>query len=66
MGMNSLFYATNLEMAKLLISNKADVNAKDCSGSPPIFNAESKEIAKLLIDNGVNMVRILKNSGAKK
>jgi ankyrin repeat protein len=51
-------YADNLEVAKVLVSMGANVNAKEQTGITPLHNAArfgNVEIAKLLISKGANV-----------
>ena len=45
----------NVEVAKLLISSGANVNARDTIGWTPLHFAENVEVAKLLISSGANV-----------
>lgn len=61
-GFTALHYCAqfyNLEIARLLIENKANVNAQDNVGNTPLFKAvffsEGKtEMIKLLLENGAD------------
>ena len=51
---NAAGYSTK-EMVELLISNGANVNAKNEDGWTPLHDAATKEVAELLIDKGADM-----------
>ena len=52
---DSLLYVRSFEVAKLLVENGADVNAKSPWGYTPLSNARTVKMAKLLIDNGADV-----------
>ena len=54
-GKDYLLYAKSFEIAKILIENGADVNAKNKSGYTPLHFAKKSELAKLLIENGADV-----------
>ncbi len=54
-GQTPLFWARNVDIAKVLINNGADVNAKDIYGQTPLFWARNVDIAKVLINNGADV-----------
>ena len=57
-GYTALMWASeygNLEAAKLLIENGADVNAKDKYGDTALIEAGHLEVVKLLIENGADV-----------
>ena len=57
-GITPLHWAKNKEVAELLITEGADVNAKNKAGITPLHGAVqtgNKEIAELLIDKGANV-----------
>jgi ankyrin repeat protein len=57
LGRTPLFYAAEADhkdVVELLLTNKADANAKDCFGNTPLFCAASmgnKDVAELLLAN---------------
>ena len=51
----AVYHIKNEELVKLLIENKADVNAKDNDDTTPLHYAKSVTIAKLLINNGADI-----------
>ena len=52
---SSLHHVKNAEIAKLLIENGANVNAKDVFGYAPLHYTRNADIAKLLVDNGADI-----------
>ena len=48
-------YANNIEMAKALIKNGADVHQKNKEGRTPIFYAWNVDAFKLLLENGADI-----------
>ena len=54
-GITPLHVAQSPEIAQLLITKGADVNAKAKNGITPLYLAQSKEIADLLLANGAQI-----------
>jgi len=68
-GWTGLFHAVSngkLEVAKILVSNGANVNTVDEDGRPPLFEAVaegSKEMVQFLLDKGASIAVNLKSGG---
>ena len=60
-GRTPLFYATDVEVAKLLVK-VSSVDHKDRNGRTPLFCALTDEVAQLLIDEGAD-INIEDNDG---
>ncbi len=54
-GRTALLYATNMNIANLLIDAGADVNAKDNFGYTALHRVSKVDIAKLLIEAGADI-----------
>ncbi len=56
--LSPLHGASNIEVIRLLVNNKADVNAKDASGNSPLHSAVRNariDVIKALIDSGAEV-----------
>ncbi|XP_042911626.1 putative ankyrin repeat protein RF_0381 [Parasteatoda tepidariorum] len=54
-GQKPLHYAANKDIAEILITNGADIEAKNYRGETPIFLANSEEVVKFLIKQGADL-----------